>query len=214
MHICRLKKCAHSIILQVGWCVIFLISSAGTFFGCISSSVYKFQSQPSDAAVYYVHGKDKTLLGQTPIDFTKTLLPSDAPFTIYFEKQGFEVKEIAVTPTDNSQTTISALLKQATEPLSDPVNKKVRRILQKIFEIQELTARHRYVDALAELKKIGEQEPAISEINILRGSIYLILHDPVRAKIEWEKALASDPSLDDIRARIKTLNLPADRAAK
>ena len=88
------------------------------------------------------------------------------------------------------------------------------RILQKIFEIQELTARHRYVDALAELKKIGEQEPAISEINILRGSIYLILHDPVRAKIEWEKALASDPSLDDIRARIKTLNLPADRAAK
>lgn len=209
---CR-KKFSNLHIIDERGC-FFRICVALILNGCASSSVYRFQSQPSDAAVYYIHGQDKTLLGQTPIDYTKTQLPSDAPFTIYFEKQGYDVKEIAVTPTDNSQTTISATMKQSKEPMSDPVNKRVRKSIQKIFQIQELTARHRYVDALSEIKTLEEQEPGVVEISILKGSIYLILNDPTQAKDAWDKALAADPSLDDLRARIKALKLPEKGVVK
>ena len=179
---------------------------AFTFGGCASSSVYKFQSQPNEATVYYINGNDKTLVGQTPIDYTKTQLPTDAPFTLAFEKPGYETKEISVSPTDNSQTTISAILKQQKEPVTDAATKRLRAVLQKIFDIQELTARQRYVDALAGLSKLEEQEPNVAEIYSLKGSIYVILNDPTQAKAQWEKALKVDPSLDNLRARIKTLD--------
>lgn len=175
---------------------------------CFSTSVYKFQSQPSEASVYYVNGAEKTLIGQTPIDYTKTALPTDAPFSLIFEKPGFETREISVSPTDNAQTTISATLKQSKDLFADASTKRVRDVLKKIFEIQEMTARQRYVDALASLTRLEEQEPNIAEIYTLKGSIYLIMNDQTQAKSQWEKALKIDPGLDGIRARLKALATP------
>jgi len=180
--------------------------------GCFSTSVYKFQSQPSDAAVYYVNGADRTLIGQTPIDYTKASLPTDAPFSLVFEKAGFEPREITVSPTDNTQTTVSASLKPAKDPVIDAGTKRIRDVLRKIFEIQEMTARQRYVDALASLNKLEEQEPKVAEIYSLKGSVYLILNDSTQAKANWEKALKLDPSLDSLRSRIKALSVPVKGA--
>lgn len=179
--------------------------------GCFSTSIYKFQSQPSEASVYYINGSDKTLIGVTPIDYTKAALPTDTPFTLLFEKPGYEPREISISPTDNSQTTISTVLKSSKEPFVDAATKRLRDVLKKIFEIQELTSRQRFVDALAALNKLEESEPNVAEIYALKGSIYLMLNDVSQTKMQWEKALKIDPTLDQLRVRIK--NLPTTAKA-
>ena len=190
-----------------------LAISAFALTGCFSESVYKFQSQPSDATIYYLNGSEKNLVGQTPIDYTKTSLPSDAPFTILFEKQGYEPKEISVTPTDNSQTTISANLKVSKDVMGDATSKRMREILKKVFQVQELTAQTKYVDALALINKVSEQEPNIAELFVLKGSLYFLLNDPTQAKLAWQEALKIDSSLDSLRVRIKSIE-SRDKTAK
>ena len=171
-----------------------------------SGSMYKFQSQPLEASVYYINGGDKTAIGLTPIDYTKASLPTDAPFTILFEKAGYESREVTVSPTDNSQTTISTTLKASKEPNSDAATKKTRDILRKFFEVQELTAQQRFVDALAILSKLEDTEPAIAEVASTKGSIYLLLNDQVQARKQWEKALKIDPTLEQLRVKLKGLS--------
>lgn len=156
-----------------------------------------------------MNGSEKTLIGQTPIDYTKTALPTDAPFLILFEKPGFEPREVSVSPTDNSQTTIATTLKPSKDSTTDAATKRTREILKKIFEVQQMTASQKYVDALAALSKLEEKEPNIAEINVIKGSIYVLINDHVQAKKEWEKALKVDSSLDDVRIRIKNLNVAA-----
>jgi tetratricopeptide (TPR) repeat protein len=187
-----------------------ILISMSTLTSCFSTSIYKFQSTPNDASVYYVNGSEKTLIGQTPIDYTKTNLPTEAPFTIRFEKDGFEPKEIAVTPTDNSQTIISALMKTSAVPFSDAITKKVREVVRRIFDVQELTARQKFVDALAALKKLEDENPGVSEIYTMKGSIYLLLNDKAQAKEQWEKALKLDPGLEQIRVRLNNLSASAN----
>jgi tetratricopeptide (TPR) repeat protein len=171
--------------------------------GCFSTSLYKFQSQPSEASVYYINGNDKVLIGVTPVDYTKAALPTDVPFTLLFEKVGYESREVAVSPTDNSQTTISTVLKSSKEPFADQATKRLRGVLQK--------SRQRFVDALAALNKLEESEPNVAEIFAMKGSIYLMLNDTAQTRLQWEKALKVDPTLDHLRARIK--NLPATAKA-
>ena len=182
-----------------------VVLSMSILTSCFSTSVYKFQSQPAEASVFFVNGSEKTLIGQTPIDYTKAALPSDVPFTIVFEKPGYEPKEISVSPTDNSQTTVSASLKTAKEPVTDAATKHLRDVLKRVFDVQELTARQKYVDALAALNKLEEQEPNVPEIYMLKGSIYAVLNDSAQARTQWEKALKLDPTLDNLRVRIKAL---------
>jgi len=186
------------------FCAVSILISP-LFSGCFSTSVYKFQSQPPEATVYYINGADKNLIGVTPIDYAKTALPADAPFTLIFEKSGYETREVSVSPTDNSQTTIRAILKASKEPFTDAGTKRIRDVLRKIFEIQELTSRQRFADALAALNKLEETEPNVAEIYALKGSIYLMLNDAAQTKTQWEKALKIDPSLDNLRERIKKL---------
>ena len=204
----RINQIART-LANLCWIISPLILNA-----CFSASVYKFQSQPSDASVYYLNGSDKTLIGQTPIDYTKANLPSDAPFSIVFEKNGYQTREISVTPTENSQTTISASLKISDEPFADATTKKIRNILSRIFDIQEMTAKQKFVDALAALKKLEEENPNVAEIYSMKGSIYILLNDKLQAKEQWEKALKIDPSLDQLRVRVKAISASAKKEAK
>ena len=176
---------------------LFLLQSCAT--------QYRFISQPSEATVYYVNGSEKTLIGQTPIDFAKSALPSDAPFVVTFEKSGFEIKEISVAPTENTLTTVNVSLKPALGALTDEATKRTRKSVQQIFSIQELTAQKRYVDALASLKKLEESEPNLVEVYVMRGSIYVLLNDTAQARREWEKALKMDPTMDSLKVRLLTL---------
>lgn len=179
---------------------------------CSCASSYRFVSQPTEATVYFLNGAEKVLIGQTPIDYTKSALPTDAPFTIQYEKPGFETREISVAPTDNSLTTVNATLKPSKDAAADPSLKKTRSILQKVFAIQELTARQKYVEALSGLNKLEDAEPGLAEVHIMKGSIYFLLNDREQAKKQWEAALKLDPTLDELRVKLKALS-PAVKGA-
>lgn len=172
---------------------------------CTTGSLYRFQSQPSEASVFYQNGAEKVMIGLTPIDYTKSALPTASSFTLVFEKEGFDPREVVVSPTDNSQTIISTVLKQSKDVNSDASLKRVRTVLTKFFEVQELISRRKFVDALALLTKIEDAESSLPEVHVMRGSIYMLLNDTVQAKNSWEKALKIDPGLNDIRVRIKSL---------
>jgi tetratricopeptide (TPR) repeat protein len=169
------------------------------------ASYYRFQSNPQDAVVSHMNGTQKNVLGQTPIDFSKTALPKDTPFVILFEKDGFETKEIAVSPNDNALTTISVSLKPAKLPQNDTQVQRIRKTLQDIFEIQELAAKRRFVDALTKLNELQSREPMLVETHVLKGSIYVMLADPLKAREEWEQALKLDPNLEKIRQSLSEL---------
>jgi tetratricopeptide (TPR) repeat protein len=189
------KKYFESALLIASF--LFLLQSCAT--------QYRFMSQPSEATVFFVNGSQKTMIGQTPIDFSKAALPTDAPFVITFEKSGFETKEISVAPSENTLTTINVSLKPALGALTDEATKRTRKSVQQIFAIQELTAQKRYVDALASLKKLEEAEPNLVEVFVMRGSIYVLLNDTQQARREWEKALKMDPSMESLKVRLLTL---------
>ena len=171
--------------------------------GCATQ--YRFISTPEGAAVYQKTSTQKLLLGETPITYTKSSLPNDSPFLIVFEKQGFEVREVAVTPTDNSLTSITVQLKPKTPGGEDEGMKRMRTVIKKIFAIQEHMRQRRFVDALAGLKVLEEAEPGLAEVYVLRGSIYALLQDQVQAQREWEKAISIDPSLDELKVHLARL---------
>lgn len=172
--------------------------------GCATH--YRFLSQPPEATVYYLNGGQKTVLGQTPIDFGKQALPTDSPFLLVFEKPGFEKKEVSVAPSDNSLTTINVMLKPSTGSQSDESLKRTRVILQQIFGIQEKIVQNKYVDALAALKQLQESEPNLAETYVLRGSVYVLLNDKDQAKREWEAAIKMDPTLESLKVKLQKLN--------
>ncbi|MBP9708739.1 MAG: tetratricopeptide repeat protein [Oligoflexales bacterium] len=200
----------------IGKNIFFLFSvkfAAFAFFGGCATH-YRFQSQPSEANVFYINGSEKTLIGQTPIDYAKSALPTDTPFVINFEKSGYEQKELSIAPSDNSLTTISVHLKPVLDAVTDATVKRMHDTIQQIFKVQELSSQQRYVDALSALQKLEEAEPTLAEVFVLRGSIYVMLNDKERAKQEWEKALKLAPHLESLKVQLARLTQDASKGSK
>lgn len=174
---------------------------------------YRFQSQPSEANVFYINGSEKTLIGQTPIDYAKSALPTDTPFLLNFEKSGYELKELSIAPSDNSLTTISVHLKPTLDVATDATVKRMHETIQQIFKVQELSSQQRFVDALSALQKLEETEPNLAEVFVLRGSIYVMLNDKERAKQEWEKALKLAPNLESLKVQLSRLTQDASKGS-
>lgn len=166
---------------------------------------YRFVSTPEAAAVYQLTPSAKVLLGETPVNFAKTALPTEAPFVVAFEKEGYEAKEVSISPTDNSLTTVAVQLKPTRPGGEDLGLKRTREVLRQVFQIQEQIFQKKYVEALAGLKVLESKEKDLAEVYILRGSVYVLLSDPEQARREWEKALSMDPGLSDIKVSLSKL---------
>jgi len=181
-----------------------------TFVGC--STTYQFNTQPEGASVYYQKDGTKALIGTTPLEFKKSALPEDVPFSVLFEKTGYEPLNLVITPTDNSHTTVSATLKPGAGNGKDPESRRVRSVLSRVFKVQELVATRRYPEALSLLRDLEKDEPNLAETYVLKGSVYLMLNDSAQARKAWEKALQLDTSLDDVRVQLN--KIAADAGAK
>lgn len=184
---------------SISWLVVSLLQA-----GC--ATTYKISTLPQGVSVYQKAGADKSFLGETPIEFEKSGLPPDKPFVLVFEKSGFESKELVVTPTDDTRTTVSVTLKPAERGTDgDDTFRRTRSVLLKVFEIQNLVAKKRYVDALTSLNALEEQEPKLPEVFMLRGSVYFMLNEQQLAKNNWEKALELDPALSSVQESLANL---------
>jgi|GEM_PF-1565016 len=175
-----------------------------TLVGC--STTYQFVTQPEGANVYHQKDGSKALLGTTPLEFKKSGLPEDTPFSVIFEKQGYEPLNLLVTPTDNSHTTVTATMKPGSASNgNDPESMRVRGVLRRVFKVQEHVATRRYTEALSLLRDLETAEPNLAETYVLKGSVYLMLNDSAQARLSWEKALALDSSLDDVRVHLNKI---------
>lgn len=180
-----------------------ILVTAALLAGC--STTYKISSVPEGATVYHKSGGESAVLGTTPLEFKKSGLPDDVPFILSFERSGFDKQDIAITPTDNSLTTISVNLKPSAANPNDPSLLRARRVVSSVFKIQELTHAKKYVDALTAIRELEQVEPDFAEILALKGSLYFVVGDTAQAKDAWEKALKLDPDLDQVRTRLGQL---------
>jgi hypothetical protein len=150
-------------------------------------------------------GQEKKFLGETPLDFSKSELPTTDPFVISFEKDGYQARDVSILPTNQTHTIVRVSLLPTIAGTGDAGLVRMRTSLKLIFDAQEKTARKNYVGALATLSELEKIEPKLPETHVVRGSIYVLLKRNEEAKAEWEKALALDPSLDSIKARLGTM---------
>lgn len=172
--------------------------------GC--ATTYEFASAPEGATVYQSVNGRKALLGVTPFTFKKSSLPEDRPFSLTFERAGYESLEVLISPTGEAKTKVAATLRPGKADAKDPTVIRMREVVATIFKIQELTYQKRTVDALALLQDLERREPGIAEVFVLKGSIYASLNDPEQARTAWKQALALDPSLDRIRVELQKLD--------
>jgi len=169
------------------------------------STTYQFVTRPEGASVFHHEDGSKALLGTTPLSFKKSGLPSDVPFSVVFEKQGYEPLNLMITPTDNSHTTVTATMKPGARDGNDPESIRIRRILKHVFKVQEHVATKRYTDALILIRELEKEEPNLAETYVIKGSVYLMLNDNSQAKIAWERALTLDSTLDDVRIQLNRI---------
>jgi hypothetical protein len=172
-------------------------------FGC--ATTYEFVSSPENAAVYQNLNGERALLGQTPLVFNKSGLPSDRPFTVTFVRDGWEPLDVLISPTGESRTKVTATLKPGRGDGKDPQTLRTRKVLASVFKIQELMFQNKTVDALSHLRDLEKDEPNLPEVFVLKGSLYAAINDREQARAAWQQALALDPTLDRIRIELKRL---------
>lgn len=183
--------------------IVTLIFLLGMLGAC--ASTYEFVSEPEGASVFTKTASGKTLLGTTPLEFAKSGLPSDAPFTVVIEKQGFRTSELSIMPQDNTKTQIDVKLKNDTSSKGDETLSRMRATLNQIFTVQEHVQKREYADALRKLDLLEVQEPALPEVYMLKGSVFILLKEKRQARKMWEKALQLDPSLMIVKHRLEAL---------
>jgi len=172
--------------------------------GC--ATTYEFTSVPPDATVFQNVNGERALLGQTPLIFKKSALPDDRPFSVTFVRDGWESVDVLITPTGDSRTKVNATLRPGRGDGKDPQTLRTRKVLGIVFNIQELVAQNKVVDALSLLRDLEKDEPNLAEVFVLKGSVYAAINDRAQAKTAWERALALDSSLDRVRVELRRLS--------
>lgn len=197
--ITKMRQLGHQLI--VGFFVISVLTA------CASS--YEFVSQPPGAQTFLIFGSEKKLLGETPLEFSKSDLPSSDPFMVSLEKDGYQPRQVSILPTNQTHTTVRVSLVPTVAGTSDAGLARMRSALKMVLDAQEKVARRNYVGALAALSELEKSEPNLAEIFVIRGSVYTLLKRPQDARIEWKRALALDPSLEILKSRIAEIEQSA-----
>lgn len=160
--------------------------------GCASSS-YFITSNPTGANVYYVDpaSQKKFLIGTTPIQYSKSSIPNDAPFIMTFEKEGYAVDQIPVANSDDSKTVINVKLKP--EDVGTREDKDLQKLVAQLFSAQELIYKKKYQAAIIELDKVIAERPALAQAYVMKGTAYYLLKEMPSAMDSWKKAMRIDP---------------------
>ena len=173
-----------------------------TFFGlwmgltitACSSSSYLFHADPTGTSVFYIDEKTqaKQLLGVTPINFSKSSLPTESPFLLSFEKEGFITQQVPVAPSNDARTTVAVTLRMDPVAEKQP-NAEMNKYINRILGVQNLIYKKRIQSAIIELDQIIRDKPDIIQAHIMRGTCYYILNEVSTAIESWKTALTLDP---------------------
>ncbi len=172
--------------------------------GC--SSVFTVKSDPVGADVYFQDPKsgDKKPLGKTPLtipksDLRKTVgngIDSGNFFTVVVEKQGYLPSSYSIPATGfgTMATILDVKLKEGNAQKEARVAKD---LLDRLFLAQKYALSAQFERAQIEIDKILAEFPAFARALSMRASIYFAQKN-YEESIKWyDKALESDPQLED-----------------
>lgn len=99
-----------------------------------------------------------------------------------------------------------------TPPLLDDTNKELdaNLVTSNIIRSQKLFYQGRYFDSMAAIDQALALAPKNAVANAIKGSVFYQLGDRKQAAYYWQTALQLDPSLDDVRDGLKSLNMGAN----
>ena len=99
-----------------------------------------------------------------------------------------------------------------TPPLLDDSNEGLdtNAVTSNIVRSQKLFYAGRYFDSMAAIDQALTLAPKNAVANAIKGSVYYQLGDRKQAAYYWQTALQLDPSLDDVRDGLKSLNTGAN----
>ncbi len=186
---------------------------------CATNNV-SVDSLPTGAKVEVrrMDGSKRVPAGETPLALSSSQLESlvegSGPILIFFEKDGYIPQNVLLTEVDssfdlklnirlNKRTDLpesdgdedeqEALLKEASEA------KLKNELISELFDSQNLAREGNYDVALERLEKLREKEPRLSVIHELKGGIYLLKNDFVRALSSFREAVRYEPNNPETR---------------
>ena len=172
-----------------------------------STSSYLLNSSPSGVSVFHIDDKqNRELLGETPLAYSKSSLPTEAPFLLSFEKEGFIPQQVPVAPTNDSRTTVSVNMK--VDPvLEKQPNAEMNKIIKRIIRAQNMIYKKRIQSALVELDQILKEKPDIVQAHIMKGTCYYILNELPTALESWKVALSLEPDNKELKIFLASKNI-------
>lgn len=185
--------------------VLFLLLS-----GC-GTSTLKIDTNPPGADVYVktVGSTDRRLLGKTPIprtltkDIQKGQLGS---LMLDVELENYQSTSVLIAEAGNSESEISLQLKpMAADKKAENDSAKINKNLDQLFEAQRLARIGRHDDALKILDEISKEFPQWASVPEMRGGIFLLQKNYVKALDEYKKSVALNTDNTSSQAIIKNL---------
>ncbi len=174
---------------------------------CAMSS-YNITSDPPAASVYYFDPstQKRFLMGTTPLTYKKSSIPSDKPFLVSVEKEGYQAVETPVAPNDGTQTFLAFKLKPDPTGITRG-DMEINQTVKTLFKAQSLIFQKKYQSAIVELDKALKEKPNLIQALVMRGTAYYLLQDLNSAFEAWRKALSLDRDNEELNRFLEDKNI-------
>lgn len=174
---------------------------------CASGS-YQMTSEPAGASVFYFDPstQKRMLVGVTPLTYKKSTIPSDKPFLMSVEMEGYETQETPVAPNDGSKTFMHFKMKPNPKGLKKS-DLEINQIVNALFKSQMLIYQKKYQAAVLELDSLLKDRPNLVQALVMKGTAFYMLQDLNSAVEVWKKALALDRNNEQLLKFLEEKNI-------
>lgn len=187
--------------------IALIIVASSSLVGCASGS-YQMTSEPAGASVFYFDPgtQKRMLIGVTPLTYKKSSVPTDKPFLLSVEMEGYENVETPVAPNDGSKTFMHFRLKPAPKGLKKS-DLEVNQIVNGLFKSQMLIYQKKYQAAVMELDGLLKDRPNLVQALVMKGTAFYLMQDMNSAVDVWRKALDLDRNNEQLLKFLEEKNI-------
>ena len=159
-------------------------------------------------------GEDYDVQLELDVGTDNVVFVMDMPGGIKVEKDGESIPLTEVMPSMDKQSPENGELtsQKVSPPLFDEAKDEQdsNAVTSQIVRSQKLFYQGRYFESMAAIDQALSIAPKNAVANAIKGSVFYQLGDRKQAAYYWQTALQLDPSLDDVRDGLKSLNMGAN----
>ncbi|MEC9281430.1 MAG: hypothetical protein VX642_01865 [Bdellovibrionota bacterium] len=175
--------------------------------GCSSTNI-KVESAPGQANVYVqsVQNGERIKLGQTPMEISKDQLSQysleKGPLYLVMDKTGYSEHKILLSEVSGVEIEVRHNLKPTINLESE---KEINDLVEDLFEVQRLIRVRDYDGALKMIDDLAKKAPLVGAIYELKGAIYYINEDYVKALEAYRNVLKTPTKSGEAKRMIGLL---------